>query len=148
MYESSWNGVFGSYFRIFSPFLDPEIWASEKFLYVVIAFIDVAYLLASVPLLHFFATISSQFVETSIKYLLKIMERCFWNIFLIFSTISRTRDMSLRNFFECCRCLHGRGLSACFSAVTLFFAIISSQFVKTSIKNVLKFMEWHFWTIF
>jgi hypothetical protein len=35
------------------------------------------------------------------------MEWRFWNIFLIYPTISRTRDMSLGNFFECRRCLYG-----------------------------------------
>jgi len=48
---------------------------------VVVAFMDVAYQLASVPLLHFFAINSSKFVEKSLKYVLKFKERHFWSIF-------------------------------------------------------------------
>jgi len=112
MYKSSWNGVFGTYFKILLPCLDPEIWASENFR--MLSLPSWTWPISSLQCFYFiYAIISSQFVENTMKYVLKFMERHFWSIFLISPTISGTRYMSLGKFFECRRCLYGWAKGLC-----------------------------------
>jgi len=134
--------VYNFFYHIWNQRYEPQNFF-RMLLFPSSAFISLLQCLYFVFCHHFFILLKQ--VENMYQ---KSWNEVLWIMFKIFPTISGTRDMSPRNFFECCRCLHGRNLSAwpISPLQCLYFVFLSVffNFIETNRKYVSKIMEWRF----